>query len=216
MKHIIFDFDGTLTKSKGNIWKNLYKTLGYSVDSGSKYKKDLHLFLDGKLTYNDWCKINAKDYRVRNLTIDTIDSLSDEIELFSDMLDTIKSLHKRGYHLHIVSGNVGYVIARVLGKNARFFESIRANEFVFKGDRFYDIIPTKYDCEGKALFVQEVIASGVDKSNIYFVGNGINDEWVASTGVRTICINPEDTDSSNADIWHENIDSLSQLLTIIE
>ena len=41
MKHIIFDFDGTLTEGKGNIWKNLYKTLGYSVEKGSKYKKDL-------------------------------------------------------------------------------------------------------------------------------------------------------------------------------
>lgn len=216
MKHIIFDFDGTLTMSKGNIWKRLYQVLGYSVDSGSRYKEDLRLFLDGKLSYNDWCKINAEDYRSRNLTRDMVDSLADEIELFSDMVDTITALYDRGYHLHIVSGNVGYVIERVLGDNARFFESIKANEFVFSKGKFLDIIPTRYDCEGKATYVREILSSGVDKDSIYFVGNGINDEWVSSTGIRTICINPEDTDSSDTDIWHENIDTLSQLLTIIE
>ena len=168
MKHIIFDFDGTLTEGKGNIWKNLYKTLGYSVEKGSKYKKDLVSFLEGNLTYNDWCKINALDYRRKNLSKNIIDNLIQDIRLFSDAIPVIKELYDRGYKLHIVSGNIGYVIDKVLGENKAYFTSVNANEFTFLGDKFMDIIPTKYDCEGKALFVKELIASGVDKSDIYF------------------------------------------------
>ena len=215
MKHIIFDFDGTLTEGKGNVWKNIYKTLGYSVGPNSKYKKDLRRFLDGKLGYNDWCKINAGDYRRKKLSKDIINKLADEIVLFDDAIDVLKTLHSKGYRLHIVSGNIGYVINRVLGENKRYFENISANEFVFSGDSFQDIVPTKYDCEGKALYVEELISSGVAKNDIYFIGNGINDEWVASTGCKTICINPEDTDATNTNIWHRAVGVLSEIIDIV-
>ena len=215
MKHIIFDFDGTLTEGKGNIWKNIYKTLGYSVEKGSKYKNDLVSFLEGNLSYNDWCKINASDYRRRKLTKNTIDTLAQDIRLFSDAIPVVRELCNRGYNVHIVSGNIGYVIDKVLGENKAHFTSIKANEFTFDGDRFLDIIPTKYDCEGKALFVQELMASGVDRGDIYFVGNGINDEWVASTGCKTICINPEDTDATNTDIWCSSVETLTEILDIV-
>ena len=216
MKHIVFDFDGTLTKGKGNIWKNIYKTLGYSVDNGSRYKRELMAFLEGRLSYNDWCKINARDYRTKNLTKSILDDLIKDIALFDDALTTIKVLFDKGYKLHIVSGNIGYVVLKVLGENKRYFTSINTNEFVFENDKFVDIVPTKYDCEGKAMFVRELMDKGVDKTQIYFVGNGINDEWVASTGCRTICINPEDTDSKNQDIWHGTIDTLSELIDILK
>ena len=215
MKHIIFDFDGTLTEGKGNIWKNLYKTLGYSVETGSKYKKDLVSFLEGNLSYNDWCKINADDYRKKHLTKNIIDGLVQDIRLFSDAIPVLKELYARGYKLHLVSGNIGYVVDKVIGENKAFFTSVNANEFTFLGDKFLDIVPTKYDCEGKALFVQEIIASGVDKADIYFVGNGINDEWVASTGCKTICINPEDTDATNTDIWCSKVERLTEILDIV-
>ena len=45
MKAIFFDFDGTLTYDCPNIWKSIWAELGYSVQSGSEYKRQLNAFL---------------------------------------------------------------------------------------------------------------------------------------------------------------------------
>ena len=38
MKAVMFDFDGTITKSNGNIWKELWNDLGYFTGQESLYK----------------------------------------------------------------------------------------------------------------------------------------------------------------------------------
>jgi len=58
MKAVIFDFDGTLTEKRGNLWKKIWSTLGYEIGEGSYYMRLLNSFLDNKLTHKRWCELS--------------------------------------------------------------------------------------------------------------------------------------------------------------
>lgn len=69
-----------------------------------------------------------------------------------------------------------------------------------------NIIGTRYDHEGKATFIKELCETKWCKTeDIVFIGNGWNDEWVSSTGVKTICLNPDKSDFENIDVWNKVI-----------
>ena len=78
------------------------------------------------------------------------------------------------------------------------------------------IIGTPYDFEGKARFVNKIIqATGVSPKDILYVGNSFNDEFIYTTGVNTLCINPKNTDFYNNKIWHNYIRRLKSLREIL-
>ena len=76
--------------------------------------------------------------------------------------------------------------------------------------------PTKYDYEGKSQYI-EVLKKVTDTKadEITFVGNGDNDEWVFKSGCKTICINPDNIDSNNKNVWHVEIPYLNNLTQIL-
>ena len=132
--------------------------------------------------------------------------------------ETMQELQKRGYRLFIVSGNIRQVLDEVLGENTKYFDGIYANDFVFDEDGDLDhIVGTKYDNQGKARLIKlmaELTETPVQE--FWFVGNGGNDEWVYTTGCKTLLINPYDTKQhDNKNVWHKQIKNLTNLQQIL-
>ncbi len=218
MATIIFDFDGTLTIENKNLWRRLWDCLGYKTDDGSYYKQLYKDFENKKITHSDWCKLTCQAYQANHLTKCQFDGIVSSIILKPDASDMIKKLYSQGHNLHIVSGNIYEAIMQVLGDLAPMFSSINANHFVFNNaGELQQVVGTKYDFEGKAKFINELCQQqNISKSQVYFVGNGKNDEWVHLSGCKTICITPEkDVSVDDKTKWNKQIDNLINVTDLI-
>lgn len=214
MKHIVFDFDGTLTKNSPNIWREIWTSLGYDTGKGSDYSRFFIMFLTKDITHQEWCDLTMKKFKERNLNKSLVDELSKDIELIDGFEDTVKTLNEKGYQLHICSGNFKNVIENVLKENVKYFASINANTMLFdRNGTATDVVGTSYDFEGKAKFITGLKKIyNVSAQDISFVGNGDNDEWAHKSGCKTLCINPYKTDFTNKTIWHNAIEKVDNLL----
>ena len=221
MKAVFFDFDGTLTTNNKNVWKSIWSTLGYDTGLGSEYKRQLNDFLENRITYQEWCNQTLACYLKKNLNKEIVNNISKNIKLINGAIETFKILKAKGYSLHILSGNIITVIQNVLNENIKYFDTINANEFIFdENNNLIAINGTKYDCEGKAEFIKQyMINTNSNPNELYFVGNGYNDEWAHLSGCNTICVNPEETEHTNETKWHyviENLTDLQQILDFIK
>ncbi|MBQ8468782.1 MAG: HAD-IB family phosphatase [Clostridia bacterium] len=221
MKAVFFDFDGTLTLTSLNFWKKMWLALGYDIKEGSYYKNLFHSAMSGKLTHQQWVDKCCAKFQDGGLTKDMLIDLAKTIDMIDGVEETMKELKKRGFRLFIVSGNVRQVIDENLGDLTNYFDGIYANDFVFNDDGSLNhIVGTKYDNEGKARLIKlmsEITESPI--SNFWFVGNGGNDEWVYTTGCKTLLINPYDTKQhDNTSVWHKQlkkVTNLTQILSVI-
>lgn len=218
MKAIIFDFDGTLTYKSRNVWKAIWQDLGYDTGKTSYFAQIYMEFMRKEITHQDWCDKTCEKLLDKAMGIEELKAVASEIKLINGFEETIKALHDEGYSLNIVSGCVGGVIRAVIGKeNLKYFDTISANKMIFdEGGYLEDIIGTKYDFEGKALFIDDFKQkTGCESKDILFIGNGHNDEWAYLSGCRTLCINPEDTCSANRSVWHKAVDNMTDLKEIL-
>ena len=218
MKTIVFDFDGTLTKQDQNIWKMLWQKLGYTTDKNSLYSKlYVEHTIKKTITRKQWFDLTCLAFKRKGMTKQTLIDVTKNIDLIDGFEGTIKSLYNLGYSLHIVSGCIKESIEEKLGENVKYFTNIEANRAVFdKNDKLKRFIATPFDFKGKAQYINLLKAFTKTKaSEIIFVGNGDNDEWVYQTGCKTICINPKNTDSKNRIIWHKEILDLKNLTQIL-
>lgn len=218
-KAVVFDFDGTLTIGNLNrtTWEELWIALGYDIDCCKYYHKQ---FVDGIIDHPTWCKITKEYFKKRNLHRQTLDSISKRIKLLPGVNDVLKFLNKNDIKIYIVSGSILHVIRTVMKENYVYIDGIRANQFFFNINGFLEeIVGTKYDFEGKANFIIELAKDlHISASEILFIGNSINDEFVYKSGARTLCINPKNTDSANITIWNKCIEkciNLNQILPFI-
>ena len=207
MKAVIFDFDGTLTEKKGNLWKRIWKELGWDTGPDSYYVSLFKRFMSGNITHRQWCELTLEAFQEKGFTKQKLDEITDDMTLIQGAEDLIKYLHDRSFELHIVSGNIISVIEKVLGPNNRYISAIKANEFLFdENGNITEIVGTKYDHEGKATYIKELCEKkGYKPSEVLFIGNSMNDEWVYQSGARTLCVNPDDTKSENSTIWNKVI-----------
>lgn len=207
MKAIVFDFDGTLTEKKGNLWKKIWQTVGYDVGPDSYFIKLYKKYMSGSITHNECSELTLKALQEKDFTKQKLDEITDNMTLIDGAEELIKNLNAQGLEIHIVSGNIVSVIEKILGENKKFVSAISANEILFdENGKISKIVCTKYDCEGKATYIKELCQrKGYNPSDVLFVGNGMNDEWVYTSGARTLCVNPDDAKSENAKIWNKVI-----------
>ena len=57
--------------------------------------------------------------------------------------------------------------------------------------------------------------NGLKPYEILFVGNSDNDDWAYKSGARTLCVNPNNTDYTNAKKWHSLLMEMTNLKEII-
>lgn len=213
---IIFDFDGTLAdpNSLKTTWQRLWLSLGYDLT----ICKDLHSRFDKKeITHQEWCDLTAQYFIARGMNKQILMSVADGIAKIDGLHETLKKLHESGKQLYIVSGSVREIIDRVLGDDAKLFNDISANNFVFNEDeKLIKIEGTDFDFEGKAQYIKNLSDKlGISAKKILFIGNSFNDAHVYKSGARTLCVNPTLTNSHNRKYWHDTIDEMKNLSEIL-
>lgn len=216
---VVFDFDGTLTKTKlRTTWESLWEILGYDVQEC----RNLHQQYDkGNFTHQEWCDKTAEKFIQKKLTQQQVFQLTKKITLIKGCKKTLQILKEKNIKLYIVSGSIKDVIENVLGNNHSFFTEIKANEFVFDTQTsiLNKIIGTEYDFEGKANYIQYIADRlEIATSDILFVGNSNNDTWAYKSGANTLCINPTHTNYHDDTIWHNTIvecEDLSEILPFV-
>lgn len=215
---VVFDFDGTLTKS-GKVakttWENIWLSLGYDV----KECQELHKKFDRKeITHDEWCKITEQKFKTRNLHRESIKVISKKLHLIKGVKQIFQELCKHDIKIYIVSGSVMLVIKSVLGSLSQYVDGIKANELKFNEAGYLtEIVGTKYDFEGKANYILQIAEElKISPKDILFVGNSRNDHFVYKSGARTLCINPQLTDMMNTMIWHDYIETCNDLTEILK
>ena len=216
-KIVIFDFDGTLVdpNSLKTTWQRLWLNLGYDLD----ICKELHSRFDKKeITHQEWCDLTAQYFIAHGMNKSNLNAVAQKIVKMEGLHDTLKKLHESGMQLYIVSGSIKEIIDIVLGDDAKFFNDISANRFVFnEHGKLLRINGTDFDFEGKAEYVKKLSDSlAIPTKEILFIGNSFNDAHVYKSGARTLCVNPTLTNSHNRKYWHDTIDEMKNLSDILK
>ena len=218
MKAVVFDFDGTLTKSKkgSNCW---YKIWEYIDDLA--YDEMLFYMYRKKLIDNDeWFELIFKRYKEKAVKREYLEDIANSIELLPGAYQTLKQLHNNGVKIFVLSGGVRQIIESVLKREEvdNFITSIEAYDLIFdeSGKLAGYSQPNLHSLERKEEYVEQIKTNYQLKNDeILFIGNGSNDETVYKSGVKTLCINPDDADITNKRCWTygiENCNNLTQIL----
>lgn len=216
-KVVIFDFDGTLTNNNSTktTWESIWIELGYSVEEC----RDLHRQFDmKKITHDEWCKLTTKKFIKKKLHVDSLYKIASDIHLIDGCKKTFDELALHNIKIFIVSGSILFIIQQVLKELYWRIDAIKANDFIFSSDGYLtEIIGSKYDFEGKSFFVREIAENlKLSTNDILFIGNSYNDKYVYTSGAKTLCINPKNTDPSDTIIWHNCIQECTDLSQILD
>lgn len=216
---VIFDFDGTLTKSVDPIvkttWECIWTLLGYDVRDCQK----LHRRFDKKeITHTEWCQLTENKFKERHLRKDAVQSIANKITLIDGTEETFLELRKRDIKIYIVSGSILLVIQSVLGALNECVDMIKANILRFDEEGYLTkIVGTKYDFEGKADFINQIADElQISTQDILFVGNSRNDHFAHESGAKTLCINPRLTNMMDTVIWNDCIETCTDLTEILQ
>lgn len=213
-KIIVFDFDGTLTKSNEmrTTWESIWTSLEYDIENCQELHKQ---FSQNKITHQEWCDLTQEKFTQKKLHKNTLIEIAKRIQLIKGFEETIKYLKNKDIKLYILSGSIEDVILEVLGEYSKYFDDISANKFIFdKNNILEKIIGTKYDFEGKADYLYKLAnESKIPTNEILFIGNSFNDHFAKSSGVRTLCINPNKT-HYHPSYWDEYIETVTNLTKI--
>lgn len=219
MKAVVFDFDGTLTEESQNVWKLLWDKCG---EDGNAKRQELYKKhrIDKTITRQEWFDLTLAEFKKYGISAKDIYQISRDIKLINGVGEVVKGLSRQGYDLYIVSGGLKESINAVLGSLTTYFSDIEANMCMFGQEgKIKRLIPTKYDYEGKAEYIENLKSFGYNAENIVYIGNSDNDEWVKNTGCKTICVNPANADILNANKWDKiflNVTDLRQLFIKID
>lgn len=138
------------------------------------------------------------------------------MKLIKGCKETLLELKKRDILLYIVSGSIREIIKEVLGDLVNLFEDISANKFYFQKNKLSRIVGTDYDFEGKADYIKKLVYENkLNASEVLFIGNSFNDTYAHLSGARTLCINPQNTNYTNAIYWHDYIREVNDLKEIL-
>lgn len=219
-KAVIFDFDGTLTKSAflKTSWERMWISCGYKESDCRKLHERFFL---GEFSHQEWCDITANKFIAHNFARRNIKEIAKQTELLEGTHEVLKQMHDLGVGLYIVSGSVDVLIKEVLGTEcASWFTEIKANQMHFDRKGFLTgITGTEYDFDGKASFVKQVIDDNkYTIGEVVYFGNSFNDESVARTGIKTVCINPKETNAQDKERWtyrETGVDSMRVFLNYI-
>lgn len=214
-KIVVFDFDGTLVSPNFSrtTWERIWVELGYSVNDCDSYHRQ---FSNKQITHEHWCKITETKFKERGLDKEILKKIAEEMKLIKGCRETLLELKKKDILLYIVSGSIREIIKEVLGDSVNLFEDISANKFYFQKNKLSRIVGTDYDFEGKADYIKKLVHENkINASEVLFIGNSFNDTYAHLSGARTLCINPQNTNYTNAIYWHDYIREVHNLKEIL-
>ena len=172
---VVFDCDGVLADN-GSSWKNIHTKFGTDSEDGS-HKKTLEMFLDGKITEEEFVEHDIRLWKSVKSDIhrDDIMKCYSGVGLMKGARDVVEELQNRGIYVAIVSSGVdlfGGAIANMLK-----VDDWAANGFEWDEDGFLQRgLPTRVYSHDKGLMVDKLVRiNGFDTSGIVSVGDSSTD-----------------------------------------
>jgi HAD superfamily phosphoserine phosphatase-like hydrolase len=217
-KAIVFDFGGTLSykEESYSTWELMWLELGYDIDECVALHRK---YRNKDINHKEWCDQTAEYFKKKNFNKDILDKIASKINLIDGVRDTFKILKKEDIKIYICSGSVRYIIENILGEELRdYVEEISANDFVFDNkEALVSIRSAEYDFEMKANFVEKIAQkNNCVPSDILFVGNSFNDQYVYRSKAKTLLVNPQDVDYSKRDKFNFIIREMKNLKEILK
>lgn len=215
---VLFDFSGTLVTGfyTDSTWYAIWNSLG--LDAGrfnslmQHYNSDI---TSRKQFYEKLCDTFSQQH----LNKEAVAKIGSSLTRLKGIPETFKELHDRGIRIHIVSQSDRTLIRAALHDALPIIDEIQSNELRYDDDGFVaGITETKFDFKGKALYVQRVADElNVSPRDIVFVGNSANDEYVAASGAKMICINARETKpTGNDSVWDVSLAPCQDLRNVLD
>ena len=214
---VVFDFGGTLTlpKYRRNTWERIWQAAGYDLQPAHELH---HRFSTGKITHQEWCDLTLEKLRAGGFTRSKFEELYEDVEIVTGVEETFKKLRERNIEIHIVSGSLRDIIQNALGAASSYVDTIRSNDFAFDKNGLIEFIKGHpFDFEGKAHFITKLSKEiGCHPIEVLFVGNSLNDEKAATSGARTLCVNPKHTHFYEESMWNNTLREMKDLNEVLK
>jgi HAD superfamily phosphoserine phosphatase-like hydrolase len=197
---VAFDLDGTLIKGIRHSWTLVWNHLNIRNQSQKDRKLD---FVNRRLSYLEWCKLDAEALRENGLNLTHFKEIADskKCKLTQNLEEAIIKLKEKGIKTAIISGGIDSLLYAMLPNADDLFDDILINRFVYdKQGMFESINPTEYDWDGSKLGVVgkgrglERLCEkyGISISDSAFVGDDINDQQAMEIAGKKILYCGED------------------------
>ena len=168
---VVFDCDGVLADN-GSSWKNIHTKFGTDSEDGS-HKKTLEMFLDGKITEEEFVEHDIRLWKSVKSDIhrDDIMKCYSGVGLMKGARDVVEELQNRGIYVAIVSSGVDLFVGAIA--NMLRVDDWAANGFEWDEDGFLQRgLPTRVYSHDKGLMVDKLVRiNGFDTSGIVSVGD---------------------------------------------
>jgi phosphoserine phosphatase len=119
---VIFDLDGTLTKTPSP-WRYIHERLGLWESTAAVYLEE---WLTGKISYDEFCRRDTSLWKGRPLP--EIENYLDEIEMNRHLPEVIRGLVERSVPSIIISSGFRYVAHKIKAEHSWEPLLIYANE----------------------------------------------------------------------------------------
>lgn len=176
IKHIIFDFDGTLADSRAvfvTVFNRLAKKHNYRTMEPEMMEQLQSLSIIDRCRY-----LNVPLYKIPFLAAEFLSLYKMEtaqINLYEGIKHLVDELHAKKYHLSIISSNDTHVIASFLADHEiNVFDEIQSSRNIF----------------GKDKVIQGFLRKrGIDPSSALYVGDELRDiEACQKAGIKIIWV----------------------------
>lgn len=186
---VAMDVDGTILRGFEFSWQVIWSYLGYDDEDR---RRAMQAYLRGDLSYEAWCRHCAEAFIAKNLRRSDFDVMLTDAHLVTGFHEVIAILKKAGFRLAIISGGVDTFLEVLLPAYEEIFDVIFINRLKFtRRGSLKEVVPTKFDFAGKLVALEELRKTfRIAKEDTFFIGEGLNDEAMASIAGKSIAFNP--------------------------
>ncbi len=183
---VCFDLDGTLVDDTVYIWQTLHEHFGTDAAARRRAHDD---YLAGRLPYPGWFAADLELLDRAGATEKAIRELLASLRPMRGARETLAELARRGHRLAVISGSLDIVVEALFAEVE--FDHVLINRIEFdRAGRISGGTPTLYDLEGKADGLREICRrERLSTSRAAFVGDNVNDIWVAREAGLSIAFN---------------------------
>ncbi len=194
IKAVVFDCDGVLSDN-GSSWQMIHEYFGTGGDDGGEHREKLEMFLDGKISEEDFVAHDIQLWRSVRSEIhkDDIMRCYSGVGLIEGARAVVESLQSRGIFVAIVSSGVDIFVGAIA--NMLNVDDWVANGFEWDEEGWLlKGLPTRVLSHNKGLMVEKLARiNGFDASEIISVGDSSSDLSMMIEGSQFVGFNPRRT-----------------------
>ena len=189
-----FDCDGVLSDN-GSSWQLIHEYFGTGENDGGEHQEKLEMFLDGKISEEEFVAHDIQLWRGVSPQIhrDDIMRCYSGVGLIEGAREVVESLQARGVFVAIVSSGVDMFVGAIA--NMLKVDDWAANGFEWDENGWLvKGLPTRVLSHDKGLMVGKLARiNGFDSSEIISVGDSSSDLSMMIEGSQLVGFNPRRT-----------------------